>query len=207
MGQIRGKSGKALTRLTVSMDTRTTCPKRRTTYSGSSSPSPSWSRLGSCVMPERLSVETWYLVDDPFEGGAVAEAGEERLECAAQALFVLDLLFAEGGEGFVVGLDGLVCRLDQFRHRKSAPDFGNLPRELRHGRGDYLPDYFEVQADIVVHDSISQPGHLPQGIDGWASLNSGGRDLAISPMISRFRTTASTVFSSLRKFAQSKPCT
>ncbi len=106
-------------------------------------------------------METWYLVDDPFEGGAVAEAGEEGLECAAQALFVLDLLFAEGGEGFVVGLDGLVCRLDQFRHRKSAPDFGNLPRELRHGRGDYLPDYFEVQADIVVHDSISQPGHLP----------------------------------------------
>jgi hypothetical protein len=46
--------GNAATIWTVSTLTRTSRSTSRTMYSGSSS------RLGSVVMPERLSVETWY---------------------------------------------------------------------------------------------------------------------------------------------------
>ena len=52
----------------VSRETVMTWSMRRRMYLGSSS------RLGSLTMPERGSVETRYWIDDPFEGGAVAEA-------------------------------------------------------------------------------------------------------------------------------------
>ena len=53
-GHYANSFGNPFTIFTVSTLTRITCPTRRTMYCGSSS------RLGSEVMPLRLSVQTWH---------------------------------------------------------------------------------------------------------------------------------------------------
>ena len=88
-------------------------------------------RLGSLVMPLRLSVLTRVLVDDPLEGGAVAEAVVEG--CGGDAV---------EGEEAVVGELGHVLGEAHFFDAPVEGGFGGLKlgegvlgAGLRSGRG------------------------------------------------------------------------
>ena len=64
-----------------------------------------------------------------------------------------------------------------------------------------VPDDFRIETEILMNQNVAKPGHFFHSSDGYWSRRSSGSFLTASPITSRFRTTASKVFSSSRNAA------
>jgi len=80
---------------------------------------------------------------------------------------------------------------------------GTDDRKLRfEGRQIFLnnfPDNFYIDVEVIVNDAMPQADDFTPPISGCWILKLSERRLAASPMISKFRTTESTVLSSFTK--------
>lgn len=86
-----------------------------------------------------------------------------------------------------------------------SQDHADLFRQHGDMMSDYVPQYVEVYAKILVGTMLRNPAILYQSTCGYRSLTLSGTCLLASPMISRLRRTASKVFSSSRNDWQSSP--